>query len=28
VPSKYFYWAELIVISVMVPNASFAGIYS
>jgi rhomboid domain-containing protein 1 len=28
VPSKYFYLAELIVISVMVPNASFAGIYS
>jgi len=25
VPSKYIYWVELISISLMVPNASFAG---
>ena len=26
VPSKYAYWVELITISIMVPNVSFAGI--
>ena len=25
VPNKYVYWAELLLIQVMVPNASFAG---
>ena len=25
VPNKYIYWIELIVVSIMIPNASFAG---
>ena len=28
VPSKYAYWAELVIISLLSPNVSFAGIYS
>lgn len=28
IPSKYAYWVELITISIMVPNVSFAGIYN